>query len=57
LIAEVFNLFNRTNFNFRPVTVSRVVTRDDSGKPVKGFAQATEVFDPRQVQFGIKLNW
>lgn len=57
LIGEVFNLFNRTNFNFRPVTVSRTVTRDDVGKSIDGFAQATEVFDPRQVQFGIKLNW
>jgi hypothetical protein len=57
LIGEVFNLFNRTNFNFRPVTVSRTVTRDDVGKSIEGFAQATEVFEPRQVQFGIKLNW
>jgi hypothetical protein len=57
LIGEVFNLFNRTNFNFRPVTVSRVVTADDVGKPIDGFAQATEVFDPRQVQLGIKLDW
>jgi hypothetical protein len=57
LIGEVFNLFNRTNFNFRPVTVSRVVTEADFGKKVDGFAQATEVFDPRQIQLGVKLDW
>ena len=57
LIGEVFNLFNRTNFNFRPASVNRIVTPEDVGKPVEGFATATEVFDPLQVQFGIKLNW
>jgi len=57
LIGEVFNLFNRTNFNFRPASVNRLVTPDDVGKPVEGFATASEVFDPLQVQFGIKLNW
>ena len=57
LLFETFNLFNRTNFNFRPVTVSRTVGDDDVGTPVEGFAQATEVFEPRQLQFGIKFNW
>ncbi len=57
LIGEAFNLFNRANFNFRPVTVSRTVTDADVGKPVDGFAQATEVFEPRQIQFGIKFDW
>jgi hypothetical protein len=57
LIGEVFNLFNRTNFNFRPASVDRIVTPDDIGTPIEGFAKATEVFDPLQVQFGIKLNW
>ncbi len=57
LIGEVFNLFNRTNFNFRPVTVNRTVTPEDVGKPVDGFATATEAFDPRQIQFGIKFDW
>jgi outer membrane receptor protein involved in Fe transport len=57
LLFETFNLFNRTNFNFRPVTVSRIVGDDDVGTPVEGFAEATEVFEPRQLQFGIKFNW
>ncbi|MCI0602033.1 TonB-dependent receptor [bacterium] len=57
LIGEIFNLFNRTNFNFRPASVNRIVTPDDVGKSVDGFATASEVFDPLQVQFGIKLNW
>jgi Carboxypeptidase regulatory-like domain/TonB dependent receptor-like, beta-barrel len=57
LIGEVFNLFNRTNFNFRPASVNRIVFPEDVGKPVEGFATASEVFDPLQVQFGIKLDW
>lgn len=56
LLAEIFNLFNRTNFNFRAGTVNRVIDfNDPSSLAVLG--TATEVFDPRQVQFGIKFNF
>jgi len=50
VIGEVFNLFNRVNFNFRPATVINVVGSENLGG-------ATEAFDPRQVQFGFKFNF
>ena len=57
LIGEVFNVFNRTNFLFRAVSVSRTVNPEDVGKSVEDFARASEVFDPRQIQFGVKFDW
>lgn len=56
LLAEIFNLFNRTNFNFRPGTVNRQIDFNDPSSLAK-LGTATEVFDPRQVQFGIKFNF
>ncbi len=57
LIAEGFNLFNR----FNEAAASPLFTdvnafgkRDGSGRY---FSRPTAAFDPRQFQFGIKLNW
>jgi len=51
LLAEGFNLFNRANYGvpnntFGPGTV-----------PLPAFGQPTLAFDPRQFQFGLKLNF
>ncbi|HSE43335.1 MAG TPA: TonB-dependent receptor, partial [Acidobacteriota bacterium] len=56
LLAEIFNLFNRTNFNFRPATVNRFIDFSDPST-LETLGTATEVFDPRQVQFGVKFDW
>jgi hypothetical protein len=56
LLAEIFNLFNRTNFNFRAGTVNRFIDFNDPSS-LANLGTATEVFDPRQVQFGIKFNF
>lgn len=56
LIGEVFNLFNRDNFNFRGATVNRFVDPSDPSS-LETLGQASEAFDPRQVQFGIKFNF
>jgi len=56
LLAEIFNLFNRTNFNFRAGTVNRFIDFSDP-ESLANLGKATEVFDPRQVQFGIKFNF
>jgi outer membrane receptor protein involved in Fe transport len=56
LLAEIFNLFNRTNFNFRAGTVNRFIDFSDPGS-LENLGTASEVFDPRQVQFGIKFNF
>lgn len=57
LIAEVFNLFNRFNeasANPFYTVVNAFGERDDSGRY---FSQPTSAFDPRQFQFGFKLNF
>lgn len=51
LLAEGFNLFNRANYGvpnntFGPGTL-----------PLPAFGQPTLAFDPRQFQFGLKLNF
>ena len=56
LIAEFFNIFNRTNFNFRASTVNRVLDFS-SANPFAGLGTATEVYDPRQIQFGVKFDF
>jgi outer membrane receptor protein involved in Fe transport len=56
LIAEVFNLFNRDNFNFRGATVNRFIDFSDPNS-LATLGQATEAFDPRQIQFGIKFDF
>lgn len=55
-LFEAFNIFNRTNFNYRPGTVNRVIDfSDPSTLAVLG--TATEVFDPRQIQLGFKFDF
>lgn len=56
LIGEVFNIFNRDNFNFRGATVNRFIDPSDPSS-LETLGQATEAFDPRQVQFGVKFNF
>jgi hypothetical protein len=57
LIAEGFNLFNRFNQaaaspNFDAVNATNQRTKDG-----RYFSRATAAFDPRQFQFGFKLNF
>jgi hypothetical protein len=57
LIGEVFNLFNRFNeasANPFYTVVNAFGERDGSGRY---FSQSTSAFDPRQFQFGFKLNF
>lgn len=57
LIGEVFNLFNRFNeasANPFYTVVNAFGERDSSGRY---FSQPTSAFDPRQFQFGFKLNF
>lgn len=57
LIGEVFNMFNRFNeasANPFYTTVNAFNQRDDSGRY---FSQPTSAYDPRQFQFGFKLNF
>ena len=56
LIFEAFNIFNRTNFNFRPGTVNRFIDFSDPGS-LAVLGTATEVFDPRQIQIGVKFDF
>lgn len=56
VIGEIFNLTNRTNFNFRPGTVNRFIDFSDPGS-LAALGTATEVFDPRQIQIGIKFDF
>lgn len=46
LLAEGFNLFNRANYS----VPNNTITAATFGKP-------TAAFDPRQVQFGFRLNF
>jgi hypothetical protein len=51
LLAEGFNLFNRANYGVPNNTFG-------SGTiPLPSFGQPTLAFDPRQFQFGLKLNF
>jgi hypothetical protein len=51
LIAEVFNLFNRANFD-------SVNSSFGLGpNPLPSFGTATSAYDPRQVQFGVKVSF
>jgi carboxypeptidase family protein len=51
LIAEGFNLFNRANFGVPNNTYGSGAT------PLATFGQPTAAFDPRQLQFGLKLSF
>jgi Carboxypeptidase regulatory-like domain/TonB dependent receptor-like, beta-barrel len=51
LLAEGFNLFNRANYGVPNNTVGPGTI------PLPAFGQPTLAFDPRQFQFGLKLNF
>jgi Carboxypeptidase regulatory-like domain/TonB dependent receptor len=51
LLAEGFNLLNRANFGVPNNTFGSGVN------PLPAFGQPTQAFDPRQFQFGVKLNF
>ena len=51
LIADAFNLFNRTNV----AAVNQLC--DPTAGPVCAAGQPTAAFDARQFQFALKLNW
>lgn len=59
-LVEAFNIFNRTNFNFRPGTVNKTIDFSSPEALAASLAvlgTATEVFQPRQVQLGFKLDF
>jgi hypothetical protein len=51
LLAEGFNLFNRANYGVPNNTFG------PGAIPLPAFGQPTLAFDPRQFQFGLKLNF
>jgi hypothetical protein len=51
LLAEGFNLFNRANYGVPNNTFGA------GTNPLPAFGQPTLAFDPRQFQFGLKLNF
>ncbi|MDX6613977.1 MAG: hypothetical protein QOD75_3163 [Blastocatellia bacterium] len=51
VLAEGFNLLNRANFGVPNNTFGPGTT------PLATFGQPTAAFDPRQLQFGLKLNF
>jgi outer membrane receptor protein involved in Fe transport len=51
VLAEAFNLFNRANLGVPNNTFGSGAT------PSATFGQATQAFDPRQFQFGLKLTF
>ena len=52
--AEAFNVFNHTNF-FLPIDATTSLVRQNINSST--FGQITETFDPRILQFAIKLNF
>ena len=52
--TEVFNIFNHTNFQ-----LPSSATGGNSGNQIThgNFGQANKTFDPREIQFGLKLLW
>jgi hypothetical protein len=51
LLAEGFNLFNRANFGVPNNTFG------DGTNPLASFGQPTAAFDPRQLQFGLRIKF
>jgi len=51
LLAEGFNILNRANFGVPNNTFGSGTT------PLPTFGQPTAAFDPRQLQFGVKVNF
>jgi hypothetical protein len=57
LIAEGFNLFNRFNEAAASPLFSDVNAFNKRDSAGRYFSRPTAAFDPRQFQFGIKLNF
>ncbi|MGI8783243.1 MAG: carboxypeptidase regulatory-like domain-containing protein [Acidobacteriota bacterium] len=61
LLVEAFNLFNRTNFsgvnNVAGATPLQAFDVEGRRGPTTSFLGFTSAFDPRQIQFGFKLNF
>ena len=53
-MAEAFNLFNRTNY-LNPNT--NFGTGPYPTSPISTFGRAQAAFDPRQIQFGLRVNF
>lgn len=51
VIAEGFNVFNRANYSVPNNTFGTGTT------PLASFGRPTAAFDPRQIQFGFRLNY
>jgi carboxypeptidase family protein len=51
MLAEGFNLFNRANYGVPNNTFGPGIA------PLPTFGQPTQAFDPRQMQFGVKLSF
>jgi hypothetical protein len=51
LLAEGFNIFNRANFSVPNNTYG------PGANPLPTFGQPTQAFDPRQLQFGVKVSF
>jgi hypothetical protein len=52
--TEAFNVFNHTNFQ-----LPSSATGGNNANRITGgnFGQANKTFDPREIQFGLKLLW
>jgi hypothetical protein len=67
VIFDAFNLFNRTNFKevntianmliLDPVRFPDVRVKGNSALPASQFSGFTSAYDPRTIQFGLKLNF
>jgi len=57
LIAEGFNLFNRFNEAGRNPFYTVVNGFNERKGNGRYYSQPTSAFDPRQFQFGLKLNF
>ena len=57
LIAEGFNLFNRFNEAAASPNISAVQLRNERANNGRYYSRPTASFDPRQFQFGAKLNF
>ncbi len=57
LIAQGFNMFNRFNEGAAAPSFDAVNTFGQRAKNGRYYSRATAAFDPRQFQFGVKLNF
>jgi len=57
IIAEGFNLFNRFNEGSASPFIDDVNAFRQRASNGHYYSRPTAAFDPRQFQFGLKLNW